>query len=53
MKKSYESPKLIVHGTLEEMTHALGSASASDLIIWGSFSFDPPIINGSRDLRLR
>lgn len=49
MKEAYETPKLIVHGTVEEMTQALGSASANDAIIWGRFSFDPPIITGSRD----
>ncbi|HXG19021.1 MAG TPA: lasso peptide [Methylomirabilota bacterium] len=53
MKKTYETPRLIVHGAIEEMTQALGSASANDAIIWGSFSFDPPLISGSRDLIIR
>jgi hypothetical protein len=49
MKQSYDSPKLIIHGTVEEMTQALGSSDANDVIIWGRFAFDPPIIEGSRD----
>ena len=48
MKEKYETPKVIVHGAIEEMTQALGSASASDAIIFGSFAF--PINTGSRDI---
>jgi len=48
MKETYETPKLIVHGTVEEMTQAFGSASAADTIYyspWGSF----PGAGGSQD----
>jgi hypothetical protein len=47
MKKTYETPKLVIHGTVEEMTQAFGSASATDTIIYGSFSF--PGNGGSQD----
>jgi hypothetical protein len=51
MKNKYETPKLIVHGTVEQMTQLLGSMSASDAIIWGSLVFDPPGFDlGSRDI---
>jgi hypothetical protein len=53
MKQAYDTPRLIVHGTVEEMTQALGAASANDAIIWGRFSFDPPIVEGSRDWVIR
>ncbi|HXG19020.1 MAG TPA: lasso peptide [Methylomirabilota bacterium] len=47
MKKTYETPKLIVHGTVEEITQAFGAATAADTIIYGSFSF--PGNGGSQD----
>ena len=47
MKEKYETPKVIVHGTIEEMTQAFGSASAADTIIYGSFAF--PGNGGSQD----
>ena len=47
MKKTYETPELTVHGTVEELTQAFGSASAQDTIIYGSFSF--PGSGGSQD----
>jgi len=47
MKEKYETPKVIVHGTIEEMTQAFGSASAADTIIYGSFSFSGS--GGSQD----
>jgi len=47
MKKAYETPKVIVHGTVEEMTRAFGTSSAADTIIYGSFSF--PGNGGSQD----
>ena len=46
MKNTYETPKLIVHGTVEEMTQAFGMLPA-DTIIYGSFSF--PGNGGSQD----
>jgi hypothetical protein len=49
MKQLYHIPKLIIHGTVAEMTQALGSSGANDVIIWGRFTFDPPVIEGSRD----
>jgi len=39
MKNRYETPKVIMHGTIEEMTQAFGSASAADTIVYGSFAF--------------
>jgi hypothetical protein len=48
MKKTYETPLLVVHGTVEDMTQAIGSASATDTIFyapWGSF----PGAGGSQD----
>ena len=33
MKNTYETPKLIVHGTVEELTNALGVSSAQDALI--------------------
>ena len=37
MKQTYETPKLIVHGTVEEMTNAIGpSATAMDHIFQGT-----------------
>jgi hypothetical protein len=47
MKKTYETPKLVIHGTVEGMTQAFGSAAAVDTIIYGSFSF--PGNGGSQD----
>ena len=46
MKKAYETPKVIVHGTVEEMTQAFGTSSAIDTIIYGSFAFQG---TGSQD----
>jgi hypothetical protein len=51
MKQAYETPKLITHGTVEQMTQLIGSQSASDAIIWGNLVFDPPGLDiGSQDL---
>ena len=50
MKQTYETPKLSIHGTVEQMTQMMGSSSASDAIIWGNLTFDPPGFNGSQDL---
>lgn len=47
MKEIYETPKLIVHGTAEEMTQAFGNPSATDLIYLGSSVFGEH--DGSRD----
>lgn len=47
MKKDYETPKLFVHGAVEDMTQAFGSLSAEDTIIYGNFSF--PGNGGSQD----
>ena len=49
MNRVYEKPRLIVHGTVAEMTQALGGSNANDVIIWGRFTIDPPIITGSAD----
>jgi len=54
MKQPYETPKLTVHGTVEQMTQLIGSANASDSIIWGNIIFDPPgFDNGSQDWIIR
>jgi hypothetical protein len=51
VKQTYETPKLVVHGTVEQMTQLLGSASASDAIIYGTLVFDPPGFDlGSQDI---
>jgi hypothetical protein len=52
MKRPYETPILIVHGRIEEMTRYSGSSSASDSFIIGPFSFDlgPLGFSGSQDL---
>ncbi|MBE7383303.1 MAG: lasso peptide [Leptolyngbya sp. SIO1E4] len=34
MKKGYTSPKLTVHGSVEQMTKVLGPDSASDVLIF-------------------
>lgn len=47
MKKPYETPKLIVHGTVEGMTQAFGNSGAADTILYGTFSF--PGNGGSQD----
>ena len=50
MRKEYEAPRLIVHGTVEQMTQLIGATNASDSIIWGNIIFDPPgFDNGSQD----
>ena len=36
MKDSYETPRLIVHGTLEEMTQFFGAATATDTLYIGT-----------------
>ena len=41
MKNTYETPKLIVHGTVEEMTQHFGSSSASDVIYIGGYDSIP------------
>ena len=54
MKQPYETPKLTVHGTVEQMTQLIGSTNASDSIIWGNIIFDPPgFDNGSQDWIIR
>jgi hypothetical protein len=51
MKQVYETPKLSIHGTVEQMTQLMGNSSASDAIIWGNITFDPPGLDlGSQDL---
>ena len=35
MKKAYATPKLVLHGTIEEMTKAFGSSSSVDTIFIG------------------
>jgi hypothetical protein len=47
MKDTYETPKLTVHGTVNEMTQAFGASSAADTIIYGQFTF--PGNGGSQD----
>ncbi len=39
MKKVYSSPKLTVHGNVEEITQAFGTAAVNDTIQYGSISF--------------
>jgi hypothetical protein len=51
MKQAYETPQLVTHGTIEQMTQLIGSHSATDTIIWGNRAFDPPGLDaGSQDL---
>jgi len=33
MKDTYETPQLVVHGTIEELTNAAGVSSAQDALI--------------------
>jgi hypothetical protein len=47
MKKTYETPKVTVLGTIEEITQAFGSSSATDTIYYGSLTF--PGNGGSQD----
>ena len=50
MKASYETPKLIVHGTVEQMTQFWGSSSATDAIYIGTYGPIEIGTIGSRDL---
>jgi hypothetical protein len=48
VKESYQTPKLAVHGTVEEITKAFGNDSATDTIYWPDgriYGYD----DGSRD----
>jgi hypothetical protein len=48
VKKTYHAPKLIVHGTVEELTQAFGNSAAADTIYWPDgtvYGYD----DGSRD----
>jgi hypothetical protein len=47
MKKAYETPQLIVHGTVEEITQAFGNPATRDTIFLGSTVFGEH--NGSQD----
>lgn len=47
MKKSYESPELIIHGNVETITQAFGESSAEDTIEYNGRSF--PGDGGSQD----
>jgi hypothetical protein len=47
MKKTYEIPKLMVHGTVEEMTKAIPPSSAQDSYILGGTTIDDG--TGSQD----
>ncbi len=53
MKKTYESPRLTVHGNVEQITNAIGSSSAKDMIFGprGNVIAGPPgLDSGSFDL---
>ena len=52
MKKSYETPTLIVHGSVEDLTQALGDSSASDYIVIGGRSFGNSLLTGSDDFTI-
>ncbi|PSO63439.1 MAG: putative RiPP precursor [Cyanobacteria bacterium QH_2_48_84] len=55
MKKPYKTPKLTIHGNIENLTQMLGEASAQDALVWAG---DPiarssgakPAAGGSFDL---
>jgi hypothetical protein len=53
MKKTYETPELTVHGTVEDLTQALGSSSAADYVIIGGRSFGHPLLDGSQDFVIK
>jgi hypothetical protein len=60
MKKQYDAPKLITHGSVEEITQLLGKSDQNDFLFFTGSS--TPVINpatgtpatgdGSIDLRL-
>ncbi len=53
MKKTYESPRLTVHGNVEQITNAIGESSAKDTIFGpkGNVIAGPPGFDtGSFDL---
>jgi hypothetical protein len=39
MKKSYNTPKLTIHGTMDEITQAFGNSPATDTIYIGGKPF--------------
>jgi hypothetical protein len=39
MKSKYETPKLIVHGTVEDMTQFFGASTATDTLYFGTQPF--------------
>ena len=41
MKQAYETPRLVEHGTVEQLTQAFGSSSATDTIYYGSYGGFP------------
>jgi hypothetical protein len=43
VKKTYNPPKLTVHGTVEEITKFFGSSSATDTVYVGG----TPLFNGA------
>lgn len=47
MKKSYTTPKLTIHGTVDEITQAFGSSQTNDTIYFGNSIFGTH--NGSQD----
>ena len=48
-KKPYITPCLTIHGTVAEITKALGESSASDSLIFGRLTFNHPLLTGSQD----
>ena len=52
MKKTYETPKLVVHGTVENLTNVLGASSATDTLFIAGQPFGGGFTDGSSDLRL-
>ena len=51
MKKTYDTPKLTTHGTVEELTKAEGISSAQDAILFGGQLYGG-YTDGSRDIIL-
>jgi hypothetical protein len=47
MKRTYETPKITILGTIEEITQAFGSSSATDTIYFGGAAYGG--FTGSRD----
>lgn len=50
MKMAYNSPKLMIHGDVQEITQAFGARTAGDFVFIGGSNITSPISAlGSRD----